>query len=267
MENSQVQRLPRYGGLTLAMQEYHKSNNAEILKGIQTKLIQVWIVSNGTLMGTFYTYLELANFLEVDPEVIRNQMKNSMLDSKLFSPETQADIINSLIGQQITWILEDKMSIDNQVQILRKAQGNEYKAFVTSELNKALSLKNGISLSLTSLIKQLTQKDSNIIINNQQNNIQQVTINDVLSIVQEENDKLLRDNNKDADIKYIEDKYHIEELPEVNATKQKIENKENDKLPIPDVSILASLEDHHETRREKMLNIDTNLEDPETIIY
>lgn len=266
MEKSEVKRLPRYEGLTLAMQEYHKSNNPSILEGIQTKLIQIWIVSNGVLMGTFYTYIELANFLEVNPEVVRNKMKTSMLDSKLFSPETQADIINSLIGQQITWILEDKMSIDNQVQILRKAQGNDYRPYVTSELNKALSLKNGISLSLTSLIKQLTQKDSNIIIN-QNNVVQQVTIDDVLNIVQQENDKLLKESNKDTEIKYIEDRYHIDELPEVNATKQKIDSKENERIPLPDVSLLDSLEDPHEIRREKMLNIDTNSEDPETIIY
>lgn len=266
MEKSEVKRLPRYEGLTLAMQEYHKSNNPSILEGIQTKLIQIWIVSNGVLMGTFYTYIELANFLEVNPEVVRNKMKTSMLDSKLFSPETQADIINSLIGQQITWILEDKMSIDNQVQILRKAQGNDYRPYVTSELNKALSLKNGISLSLTSLIKQLTQKDSNIIIN-QNNVVQQVTIDDVLNIVQQENDKLLKESNKDTEIKYIEDRYHIDELPEVNATKQKIGNKENERIPLPEVSLLDSLEDPHEIRREKMLNIDTNSEDPETIIY
>lgn len=265
MKKTSLQKFPRCEGLTLAMQEYHKSGNSEILKGIQTKLIQLWIVSNGVLMGKFYTYIELASFLDVNPEVVRNQMKQSMLDSKLFSPDSSAEIINSLIGQQITWILEDKMSIDHQVQILRKAQGDEYKPYVTSELNKALSLKNGISLSLTSLIKQLTQKDSNIIINNN-NNVQQITVNEVLDIVQQENEKFLQESNRDTELKYIEDKYHIDELPEVNATKQ-VKEKENTKVIPSEVFLIDELEDHHETRREKMLNIDSNLEDPETIIY
>ena len=163
-------RFPRLSGLTPLMQEYHNTKDPDQLNHIISYIIQTWIISNGTIMGKHYNYIELANFLDINPEEVRNQMKSQMLDSKIFTPESQPEIVNSLISQQITWILEDKMNIDGQVRVLQKSQGDSYKAYITSELNKALALKSSISMNLTSLIPLLTQKDTNIIINNNQQN-------------------------------------------------------------------------------------------------
>lgn len=263
-------RFPRLAGLTPLMQEYHNTKDPDQLNHIISYVIQTWIISNGTLMGIHYNYIELANFLNIDPEEVRNQMKSQMLDSKIFSPESQPEIVNSLISQQITWILEDKLNIDHQVRVLQKSQGDSYKAYISSELNKALSLKNTISMNLTSLIKLLTQKDNSIVINNnQQNNtIQNVTVEDVLGIVQEENSKML---SNDSDIKYIENTYHTEDFPEVNAIKQQqsseyIDSSNTDKIPKLPVELMDSM-DHHDTRREKEFNLDMEYPDPETIIY
>lgn len=258
-------RFPRLSGLTPLMQEYHNTKDPDQLNHIISYIIQTWIISNGTIMGKHYNYIELANFLDINPEEVRNQMKSQMLDSKIFTPESQPEIVNSLISQQITWILEDKMNIDGQVRVLQKSQGDSYKAYITSELNKALALKSSISMNLTSLIKLLTQKDTNIIINNnQQNNtIQNVTIEDVLGIVQEENSKI----NDSSDIKYIETTYHTEDFPEVNALKQPTEYVNSvEKLPVPPIELLDN-KDNHDTRREKEFNLDMELPDPETIIY
>ena len=282
-KSSTVKRIPRPLGLTELMGQYHKGN--QTMDIIQTYLIQQWIISHGVICGKSYNTLELSNFLKCDPDQIRLQMRNVMLNTKLFTLENQQEVIESLIGQQITWALEDRMEIEHQVSILKDSQGMKYTPFITAELNKVLGLKLNSSSNLQSILRSLNSGSTNIF--NQQNNISVespgVDIAEAVEIIQQENEKL--DSNKD--IQYLDSHYNVQELPVVVANEQEgvDTSKEGLNLKRRDIENIVDnykgtlqefkaeeaeyedLQDHHDSRREKELGIDPDHPDPETLIY
>lgn len=282
-KSSTVKRIPRPLGLTELMGQYHKGN--QTMDIIQTYLIQQWIISHGVICGKTYNTLELSNFLKCDPDQIRLQMRNVMLNTKLFTMENQQEVIESLIGQQITWALEDRMEIEHQVSILKDSQGMKYTPFITAELNKVLGLKLNSSSNLQSILRSLNSGSTNIF--NQQNNISLespgVDMAEAIEIVQQENEKL--DSNKD--IQYLDSHYNVQELPVVVANEQEgiDTSKEGLNLKRRDIENIVDnykgtlqefkaeeaeyedLQDHHDSRREKELCVDPDHPDPETLIY
>lgn len=282
-KSSTVKRIPRPLGLTELMGQYHKGN--QTMDIIQTYLIQQWIISHGVICGKTYNTLELSNFLKCDPDQIRLQMRDVMLNTKLFTMENQQEVIESLIGQQITWALEDRMEIEHQVSILKDSQGMKYTPFITAELNKVLGLKLNSSSNLQSILRSLNSGSTNIF--NQQNNISLespgVDMAEAIEIVQQENEKL--DSNKD--IQYLDSHYNVQELPVVVANEQEgiDTSKEGLNLKRRDIENIVDnykgtlqefkaeeaeyedLQDHHDSRREKELCVDPDHPDPETLIY
>lgn len=282
-KSSTVKRISRPLGLTELMGQYHKGN--QTMDIIRTYLIQQWIISHGVICGKTYNTLELSNFLKCDPDQIRLQMRNVMLNTKLFTMENQQEVIESLIGQQITWALEDRMEIEHQVSILKDSQGMKYTPFITAELNKVLGLKLNSSSNLQSILRSLNSGSTNIF--NQQNNISLespgVDIAEAIEIVQQENEKL--DSNKD--IQYLDSHYNVQELPVVVANEQEgiDTSKEGLNLKRRDIENIVDnykgtlqefkaeeaeyedLQDHHDSRREKELCVDPDHPDPETLIY
>lgn len=282
-KSSTVKRIPRPLGLTELMGQYHKGN--QTMDIIRTYLIQQWIISHGVICGKTYNTLELSNFLKCDPDQIRLQMRNVMLNTKLFTMENQQEVIESLIGQQITWALEDRMEIEHQVSILKDSQGMKYTPFITAELNKVLGLKLNSSSNLQSILRSLNSGSTNIF--NQQNNISLespgVDMAEAIEIIQQENEKL--DSNKD--IQYLDSHYNVQELPVVVANEQEgiDTSKEGLNLKRRDIENIVDnykgtlqefkaeeaeyedLQDHHDSRREKELCVDPDHPDPETLIY
>lgn len=271
-------RLPRPMGMTQAMAAYKKEPKPELLDAIHSLFIQNWIVNSGYLCGRIMSAVDLADFLKCDPERIRIQMRDSLLSTKLWDKDKQEDLINSMIGQQITWALEDRMAIDGQVKLLQRSQGNKYTPFVTAEVNKALGLKMQSTSNLGAVLRTM-QGGGSVNIFNQNNLVQEgdnvVTVDKAVAIVIEENKKLDKASDTAG---FIEEHYDTSEFPQVVATKQtgvdtskELVNMGSDQIDqITDnyKGIMSQFdEDHHEIRREIELNIDTEAEDPENIIY
>lgn len=271
-------RLPRPMGITQSMAEFHATNDLQLLKKIQSYLIQQWLISNGKICGRVLNVMELSEFIKCDPDTIRIHMRDQMLNTKLWDRDKQDELLSSLMGQQITWALEDRMEVENQLNILRKAQGNKYTPFVTSELNKVIGLKMGTTNTLQSVVRSLGNNGSVNIFNqfNQQNNMNEpgITIEDAIDIVQKENSKLL--NSKE--LQYIEANYDINTLPEVVATEQDDVDVSKEVLTLKKGELDAivdnyknttkDIEDlHHEIRREIELRVDLEAKDPELDIY
>lgn len=273
-----VIRVPRPLGTTQIMAEYHKSGDEGLLNKVRKFLIQQWLVSNGVLCGRAYNTMELSHFLRCEPDIIRLQMRDNMLNSKLWDKDQAEEIINSLMGQQITWALEDRMEVENQVRILRQSQGNKYTPFVTSELNRAIGMKMQSTTTLQSVIRGMAGGGSVNIFNqfNQQNNMGTpgITVEDAIAIVQEENAKVI----SGKEVQYIEAHYDVMDMPEVVATKQEGIDTSKEGLNINRAQLDAIAdnykgalkafdEDHHEIRREIELGVDRESEDPEITIY
>ena len=279
MKNTHKVRLPRPMGITQAMTEYHNTQDPTLLTKVQTFMIQQWLLSNGKLCGRSLDCNSLSKFIGCHPSMIQDHMRDQVLGNKIWDKGVQEEMMSSLMGQQIMWALEDRMEINQQVQILREAQGDRYMPFISAELNKALGLKLSSSNSLQSILKTMSGGGSINIFQqfNQQSNQEQeaITIETAITLIQEENSKLV---SKDKDLQYIEATYGIEELPEVVATRQQgidtskegltLNNSELNQITDNYRGVLNEFEgEHHEVRREIELGIDPDSPDPEIDIY
>ena len=266
-------------GITQAMTEYHNTQDPTLLTKVQTFMIQQWLLSNGKLCGRSLDCNSLSKFIGCHPSMIQDHMRDQVLGNKIWDKGIQEEMMSSLMGQQIMWALEDRMEINQQVQILREAQGDRYMPFISAELNKALGLKLSSSNSLQSILKTMSGGGSINIFQqfNQQSNQEQeaITIETAITLIQEENSKLV---SKDKDLQYIEATYGIEELPEVVATRQQgidtskegltLNNSELNQITDNYRGVLNEFEgEHHEIRREIELGIDPYSPDPEIDIY
>ena len=269
-------RIPRPLGMTQALQEYHNNPDPAKLDQIQTFFIQNWLMNNQSICGQIFSVIELSYFLKCEPDRIRVHMRDQLLSTKLWDRGKQEELINALIGQNITWALEDRMAVEGQVRLLQKSQGNQYTPFVSSEVNKALGMKIQTTAQLGSILKSL-QGGGSINIFAQQNNteVNNLTIEQAIQIVGEQNAQMI---GSKPEMQYIEAHYPQEELPEVVATKQlgvdtskeglSLNSGELAKASDNYKEILASSdEDHHQMRREIQLGIDTEEDDIDMAIY
>ena len=275
-EQKIVPRFPRGMGVTqLALQA--NAGDDEALKNLTKFIIHTWIVNNGKLWAKVYSVNELADFLKCEPAIIQMQMKQTFLDNGLFDRSKMNEIADSLMGACISWALEDRMEVSQQVQILRDSQGGRYAPFITSEVNKALGLKQQSTTSLQSLVRAVTGGGTvNIFAqqNNQFNNgaqeEQTLTRDEAMEMIQRE----LADKGGTKEIEYVENQYDFKELPVVVATKQDGNRGEKEGLTLKNGELDSVTgdyhgalkvfdEDHHQIRREIEEGIAYEEVDPE----
>lgn len=273
-------RFPRPLGTTAMVMEYNKEPSQAGLQKIWDYLINQWLISNGMLCGVTYDLTTFANMLGIDPAYIRMFMRDRLLATRIWDKEKQDLILESLLGEQLSWVMEDRMEVSHQVSLLRSSQGGSYKPFISSELNKALKLKLETSTSLQSIIRNLTGGGTTNIFNTQidnSNNIQQqnvITVEEARSIIYESQKKL----PVNEEVKLIESRYDLSELPEVVATKQEGVDTSKEGLNLNKTelnqitdnykgALEAFSKEHHELRREIEMRYDPEDEDPELDTY
>ena len=278
-KEDKITRFPRPMGTTAMALEYQKTHEEEALIKVQNYLINQWLMGNGVLGGVTYDINSFSNRLGIDIEYVRVFMRDRLLSSRIWDKDKQEELLNALLGEQLAWALEDRMEISHQLQILRDSQGGKYTPFISSEVNKTLKLKLESSTSLQSIIRNLTGGNTTNIFNqfNQQNNLNAentISIEEARTIVLE-SQKVL---TKTEEAKLLEDKYDINSLPEVVATKQEgvDTSKEGLNLNKKELNQITdnykaameiSSKEHHELRREIEMRIDTDSYDPEMDRY
>ena len=278
-KEDKITRFPRPMGTTAMALEYQKTHEEEALIKVQNYLINQWLMGNGVLCGVTYDINSFSNRLGNDIEYVRVFMRDRLLSSRIWDKDKQEELLNALLGEQLAWALEDRMEISHQLQILRDSQGGKYTPFISSEVNKTLKLKLESSTSLQSIIRNLTGGNTTNIFNqfNQQNNLNAentISIEEARTIVLE-SQKVL---TKTEEAKLLEDKYDINSLPEVVATKQEgvDTSKEGLNLNKKELNQITdnykaameiSSKEHHELRREIEMRIDTDSYDPEMDRY
>ena len=223
-DKREVFRLPRLMGITHLMREYHKSDEQskpEIIKRVQDFIIQQWFMNNGVVAGVPYNIYQLSNFINCPVDAIQIFMRDRVLATKIWDKDKQEEILNGILGYQLSWVIEDRMDIQAQVDILKRSQGNSYVPFVSGELNKALKLKMDSSASIQAIVRNfMGGGTTNIFAQfNQQNNLPQeqgMTRAEAIEIINENQQSVPVDKT----LKYLEDNYDMDDLPQVVATKQ-----------------------------------------------
>lgn len=274
-------RKPRPMGVTQLSIEYQNTKSQEVLDNLYTYLVNQWYTNTGVVCGTHYDINSFASRYSIPRTFISNFMMETVCGSRLWDKDKQEKLIEGLIGEQITWALEDRMEIVNQVNILKSSQQGKYTPFISAELNKALKLRLDSSSSLQQLVRSLAGGGGSINIfqqfnqqNNQVNEAQFITIDEARELIQQQS--MLE--NKSEEAKYLEAQYDINSLPEVVATKQQGVDTSKEGLTLNKTEINAITDDykstielsskeHHELRREIEQRIDPYEEDPELDIY
>ena len=272
-------RVPRPFGLTNMMMEYNSTKSPQLLQNIQRFLINYWITNNMTYCGKPYSINKFAQSIGVDVSDIRLTMRDMVLNNRIWDKDNQQALIESMLGEQMAWALEDRMEAAQQVEILRESQGNSYKPFVSAELGKALKLKLDTTNNLSQIIKQFVGNSGinvNVNVDNSQNTTNNITIEEARTLIQQVNEQQALE--RPSEVKLLETQYDIASLPEVRATKQTGVDTSKEGLSFSKTELNSTtddykgamnayLEDRHEMRREIEENIAIDEDDPELDIY
>lgn len=266
-------------GVTAMALEYQKNPNDTLLVNIHNYLINQWLMGNGVLCGITYDINTFSYRMGIDINYIRTFMRDRLLSSRIWDKEKSEDLLQALMGEQLAWVLEDRMEIAHQVNVLRESQGGKYMPFISAELGKALKLKLESSTSLQSIVRNITGgSTTNIFAQFNQNNVNQpqntISIDEARQIVLE-SQKIL---DKTEEAKLLEERYDIASLPEVVATKQEGVDTSKEGLNLNKAELAQITDDykgamelfpdeHHEIRREIEMRIDPDEEDPELYQY
>ena len=267
-------RFPRPLGTTALAIQYQQDKKEESRNALFNYIIHNWILNNGKFGNMPMDVNTLAKTLNISIEYIQLYMRDHLLTSKIWQPEIQQDLINGLLGQQLSWALEDRMEINQQVELLKASQNGHYTPFISAELNKALKLRLDTSASLQQVIRTFTGGGStmNIFMQQNNNNIQQnnyINREEAMDLIRE-SAGFLEDKSDQA--KYLEQAYDIKSLPAIVANED-VENDGNtfnvNRQELNEVTddykgaIEASSRTRHEMRREIEMRIDPDAEDPE----
>ena len=277
-ENSSS-RFPRPFGLTALSIAYRKDKTTENKQALFNYIIHSWILSNGKFGNISMDVNTLARTTGMTIEYIQTYMRDQILTSQIWQPEHQQELINGLLGQQLSWALEDRMEINQQLEILKLSQGGNYRPFISAEMNKALKLRLESSASLQQVIRTFTGgSTTNIFAQfNQQNNVQNnqgISREEAMELISE-HEKFLESKSDQA--KYLEQAYDLKQLPQIvanedmqdtdgsafNVNRQELNEITDDYKG----AIEMSSKERHAMRREIEMNIDPDEEDPEFDSY
>ena len=278
-KENQFSRFPRPFGLTALAIAYRKDKTTENKQALFNYIIHSWILSNGKFGNVSMDVNTLARTTGMTIEYIQTYMRDQILTSKIWQPEHQQELINGLLGQQLSWALEDRMEINQQLEILKISQGGHYTPFISAEMNKVLKLRLESSTSLQQVIRTFTGgSTTNIFAQfNQQNNVQNnqgISREEAMELISE-HEKFL--DNKSDQAKYLEQAYDLKQLPKIvanedmqdtdgssfNVNRQELNEITDDYKG----AIEMSSKERHAMRREIEMNIDPDEEDPEFDSY
>lgn len=293
-------RIPRPLGITHLLYEYHKlpdNQKESSLNKIRNLMLQSWFLNNGNICGRHLSLNQMASFLNVGVDYIHLYIRDQVIGNRIWDKDNQQKILEGLIGNQLTWAIEDRMNIMNQFEILKNSQNGKYTPFVSAEVNKTLKLLLESSTSMQSLFRTLsggngTTNNFFTQINNQQGAVQDsgISYDEALEII-EETQKALPQSEKISPAQYIESKYDLSDLPAVCALEQEGVNTEKEGLNLNKTELamvtdnykgaieVADAEfkeldkeieekyDHHDTRRQLEIGEDMDADDPECYIY
>lgn len=264
-------------GLSMLLNEYAKTKDVSVRDRAARLCIQNWMSTGGYLFGISLSLMELSEYLGIESTIIQDQMRSNMLNTKLWSKDGEVDeLVANLIGTSLAWALEDRMEASGQLNLLKASQGGVYSPFISSEVNKALDIKQKSLNNFSGLVKNLTGGGSINIFNNNQQSQEQVGIGleEALNIISGE----LKHVSRGEEVEYIETTYDLEQLPEVVARNQTGIDTSKEGLTLNRAEIMQTVdnykgaikvseEEHHAMRREWEQRLDTEEDDPEIASY
>lgn len=148
---------------------------------------------------------QLATLLKTKVETIQSAMLGTSHTLEAFKdPQKLSDTAAALANMSTLWAIQDRGTVQHQLEILMKSQGEKYMPFISGEISRLLSTLLQSNKQVAEIFRTFYQSGSTININNQiQNNNQSqtLTVEEAYKIVQTSQPKEIQtDNIKQAKI-------------------------------------------------------------------
>lgn len=221
---TQIERMPRPTGVTILAQQMNKAKSKKLRKTRKEKLIShivnIYTMSGFRLNDRTLSIPQLAHLLNTKVETIQSCMLGTSHTLEAFKdPQRLQDTAAALANMSTLWAIQDRGTIQHQLEILLKSQRDKYSPFISGEISRILSTLLQSNKQVAEIFRTFYASGSTININNnltQNNQSQSLTVEEAYKIVQTSQPKEIQtDNIKQAKIldqpqlKLLEEKEHI----------------------------------------------------------
>jgi len=221
-------RVPRTAGLTMAMKAYHveddQKQREKLYKRIQERILHRYIEDGYQVNGKVISITELADFVDMPVgRVIKATTKVVRSMTAIGDGEDGLqDTYRALLAMTVQGALADRGTALNQVQVLKREQGDRYVPFLTSALNGAIKNQMDSLKPIADLVKTLTPSDPTTVINNnnqQANNQNYIGTNEAVKMIDAQREQPLLESGTQQEA--LGAQYLEGDVPEIVATKQR----------------------------------------------
>lgn len=204
-----IERMPRPTGVTILAQQMNKAKSKKLRKQRKEKLIShivnIYTMSGFRINDRTLSIPQLATLLKTKVETIQSAMLGTSHTLEAFKdPKKLSDTAAALANMSTLWAIQDRGTVQHQLEVLMKSQGEEYRPFLSGEISRLLSTLLQSNKQVAEIFRTFYQSGSTININNQiQNNNQSqtLTVEEAYKIVQTSQPKEIQtDNIKQAKI-------------------------------------------------------------------
>jgi hypothetical protein len=206
-----IERMPRPTGVTILAQQMNKAKSKKLRKQRKEKLIShivnIYTMSGFRINDRTLSIPQLATLLKTKVETIQSAMLGTSHTLEAFKdPQKLSDTAAALANMSTLWAIQDRGTVQHQLEILMKSQGEKYMPFISGEISRLLSTLLQSNKQVAEIFRTFYQSGSTININNQiQNNnqsqTQTLTVEEAYKIVQTSQPKEIQtDNIKQAKI-------------------------------------------------------------------
>lgn len=204
-----IERMPRPTGVTILAQQMNKAKSKKLRKQRKEKLIShivnIYTMSGFRINDRTLSIPQLATLLKTKVETIQSAMLGTSHTLEAFKdPKKLSDTAAALANMSTLWAIQDRGTVQHQLEILMKSQGEKYMPFLSGEISRLLSTLLQSNKQVAEIFRTFYQSGSTININNQiQNNNQSqtLTVEEAYKIVQTSQPKEIQtDNIKQAKI-------------------------------------------------------------------
>jgi len=261
-------RLPRPEGSTEIGHTYNKG-------GIERDKVEDNLIGHYVRTGFMYNGISMSieafcNYTKIESDRVFQAITMKGKDVyNMVDPNEQGEVLKALLGAALSGALSDRSAALRQLSILQSAQGNGYKAFISGEVNKALKLTQDSTSGILAIAKSLGGSQGlNVIVNNnngdQVQNNQYLTSDRAVELMQANTLGPTLISNQEAK-QALYAKHGIDDMPVVKANEQRGLDVAREGLAFDKLASLSDdkvdkveHKDHHITRREDELGIDTD---------
>ena len=220
-----IERMPRPTGVTILAQQMNKAKSKKLRKQRKEKLIShivnIYTMSGFRINDRTLSIPQLATLLKTKVETIQSAMLGTSHTLEAFKdPKKLSDTAAALANMSTLWAIQDRGTVQHQLEILMKSQGEKYMPFISGEISRLLSTLLQSNKQVAEIFRTFYQSGSTININNQiQNNNQSqtLTVEEAYKIVQTSQPKEIQtDNIKQAKILDKAQLYLIEQGEDIS---------------------------------------------------